>query len=218
MSGGWVVVVVVNEESLAYTPGEKSIGQGAGKVSLRVAVCSEEAAPPTAQASTSDRKPACDPALQLWVDCADDLFHGDGRLYGFIVTNNNSYTETYGFEHLYEPISEKPDISQIEVIKRLKGKKERLIAYEYGFIREKNIYEWFADLVNRQNNTGVRLTNPEGKKIIALNGRFCNRKGRRSVQVQKVFKSGIGEIKDCILLTLTTHQKEVQQFMPENSN
>lgn len=164
------------------------------------------------------RKPACEPELQLWVDCADDLFNKSGRFYGFIVTNDNSYTEPYGFEYLYEPINKKVDVRKIEEIKKIKGKKKRIIASEYGFIRPKDIYEWFADLVNRQNNTGVRLTSPEGKSVIAQNGRFCNRRGKRSIQVQKVFKEGIGEIKDCILLTLTTHQNEVQKHMPEHTN
>lgn len=174
--------------------------------------------PPLAGTQESVRKPACSPELQNWVDCADDLFNGSGSFYGFIVSNDNSYTEPYGYESLYEKINKKIDIRKIEKIKEIKGKKKRLIALEYGFIRPKEIYEWFADLVNRQNNTGILLTSPEGKSVIAQNGRFCNRKGKRSMQVQKVFKEGIGEISDCILFTLTTHQNEVKRHMPEHTN
>jgi len=213
---------VIYKESLAYTPGQKSIVHGAEKVPLRVAVCSEGAAPSTAQATTSDRKPACDPALQTWVDCADDLFHGKGSFYGFIVSTDNSYTgecpDRYGYECLYERVKEKADYRKVDEIKGLRGGKARLTAYELGFIREGDVYAWFSDLVHRQNNRAAFLRNPEGKQIIAQDGRFCNRKGRRSVQIQKAFKEGIAEITDCILLTLTTHEKEVRAFMPDNTN
>lgn len=161
-------------------------------------------------------KPACSPALEGWVQEANQVFNG------FIVSNNNSYTDEitnqYGYEHLYEAIRRKPDVRKIDEIKGLRGREARLIAHEFGFVRDRDIYEWFADLVHRQNNKGVSLRSPEGRQIMALNGRFCNRKGRRSIQVQKVFKEGIGEISDCILLTLTTHEKEVIKVMPENGN
>ena len=161
-------------------------------------------------------KPACSPALQEWLQEANEVFNG------FIVVRDNSYTdesiEQYGYERLYEGIKKKPDVRKIDEIKGLRGREARLIAHEFGFIREKDVYEWFADLVHRQNNKGVSLRSPEGKQIIALNGRFCNRRGRRSNGVQKAFKEGVGAITECILLTLTVHENEVRGFMPENTN
>lgn len=206
------------KESVAHSPGEKSIvrsdegdfSQGRGLQRVRGAS--------RAQASTSDRKPACDTALQSWVDCADDLFHGDGRLYGFIVTTDNSDSDLYGYESLYEKVGRKINYDRINTVKALRGGHKRLYAYELGLIRESEVYEWFADLVNRQNNLGAMLQNPEGKQIIAQDGRFCNRKGKRSIHIQKAFKEGIGEMTDCILLTLTVHENEVRSLMPENTN
>lgn len=93
----------------------------------------------------------------------------------------------------------------------------KLFVYELGILAEEDIYHWFEDLVRRQNSYGIGLVSPEGKTIVAQNGRWCNAKGKRSIHIQKVFKEGIGEISDCILLTLTTHQAEVRQFMPENT-
>ena len=90
--------------------------------------------------------------------------------------------------------------------------------YDFGLIEEHEIYEWFADMVNRQTNTGASLISPSGERIIAQNGRFCNKKGKRSSHIKRVFKEGIGEITDCILLTLTTHEREVMSFMPDNTN
>lgn len=210
------------KKSLAHSPGEKSIVRSGGEIPLRVAVCSECAAPPLAQALTSVSKPACDPALQTWVDCADDLFHGDGRLYGFIVTTDNctqkESLKEYGYESLYEKVGRKINYDRINTVKALRGGQKRLYAYELGLIRESEVYEWFADLVNRQNNLGAVLQNPEGKQIITQGGRFCNRKGKRSIHIQKAFKEGIGEITDCILLSLTVHENEVQALMPDNTN
>lgn len=176
------------------------------------------AVPPLGRRQKPLSKPACRPALQEWIDCADDLFHGKGGFYGFIVTKDNLHSDSYGYDRLYEKVKRRVDYEKINTIKELKGRKKRLYAYELGLIRENEVYEWFADLVNRQNNTGARLISPEGKEIIAQNGRFCNKRGKRSIHIQKVFKEGIGEISDCILLTLTTHENEVRSVMPENTN
>ena len=93
----------------------------------------------------------------------------------------------------------------------------KLFVYELGLLTEEDIYHWFEDLVRRQNSYGIGLISPEGKTIVAQNGRWCNARGRRSIHIQKVFKEGVGEISDCILLTLTTHEAEVRSFMPDRT-
>lgn len=138
--------------------------------------------------------------------------------YGFIVTTDNSDSNCYGYEHLYHIIQSRINYDTIKSIKDLRGGKKRIYAYEMGLIEEKEIYEWFDNMVYRQNNEGAGLVNADGKRIVAQNGRFCNKKGKRSFKLQKQFKEGIGEIQDCILLTLTTHEKEVSRFMPKNTN
>jgi hypothetical protein len=138
--------------------------------------------------------------------------------YGFIVTTDNSYTNNYGYGHLYHELKGPVNYKRIDTIKNLKGGRKRLYIYDLGLLDERDVYQWFADLVNRQNNTGAALISPEGKQVLSQNGRFCNKRGKRSIQIQKAFKEGIGEVLDCILLTLTTHEEEVLQFMPENTN
>jgi hypothetical protein len=156
--------------------------------------------------------------LDEYITEARKVFHINPASYGFIVTTDNSYT--YGYEYLYEIISAQDRIyyNKINNIKELKSGKKRIYLYDLGLIEEKEIYWWFADLVNRQTNTGASLISPSGERVIAQNGRFCNKKGKRSSHIKRVFKEGIGEITDCILLTLTTHEKEVRKFMPENTN
>lgn len=138
--------------------------------------------------------------------------------YGFIVTTHNLHSESYGYESLYHRILGRVDYHRINSIKDLRGGKKRIYLYDIGLIEEKEVYEWFDNMVYRQNNEGAGLINSEGERIISQGGRFCNKKGKRSIKLQKQFKEGIGEISDCILLTLGTHDKEVIQFMPDNTN
>jgi hypothetical protein len=95
---------------------------------------------------------------------------------------------------------------------------KKLFVYDLGRFEDKDIYDWMEDQVRRQNTYGMGLISPEGKKITAQNGRWCNVKGSRSRHLYKVLKDAIGEIPDCILLTLTTHEPEVESFMPDNTN
>jgi hypothetical protein len=157
---------------------------------------------------------ACQGSLSEYVKEAKEVFGS----YGFIVTTHNSDSYFYGYEYLYYIIQGRIDYNKIKCIKDLRGGKKRLYLYEMGLIDEKEVYEWFDNMVYRQNNEGAGLVNSDGKHIIAQDGRFCNKRGKRSLKLQKQFKEGIGEISDCILLTLTTHEKEVLKFMPENTN
>jgi hypothetical protein len=123
------------------------------------------------------------------------------------------------YEGAYDVVSHlcmpEKDIKECKnVVAHRKGKYDKLKLYKIGFLEEEDICHWFEDMVRRQNSYGIGLVSPEGKTIISQNGRWCNAKGKRSIHIQKVFKEGIGEIKDCILLTLTTHETEVRSIMP----
>lgn len=152
--------------------------------------------------------------LSEWVQEAQGVFGS----YGFIVSNSNVNTTRYGFEHLYEEVKGAANYKIVNSIKELRGGKKRLYAYDLGLIGDHDVYFWFADMVGRQNNGGAVLISPEGERKIARNGRFCNIKGQRSIQIERTFKEGIGPITDCIMLSLTVHEKEVLSFMPGNTN
>jgi len=139
--------------------------------------------------------------------------------YGFIYTTDNCPQRIYGYKSLYHKISGHINFDRINTIKELKGGRKRLYIYDLGLLEEKEVYHWFNELVFTQNNSPFPLKSETSGEIIFLfQGRFCNRKGKRSAHIQNIFKQGIGEISDCILLTLTTHEKEVISFMPDNTN
>ena len=138
--------------------------------------------------------------------------------YGFIVTKDNSDSNCYGYESLYYKNSGRIDFDIVNTIRDLKGGKKKISMYNLGLIEEKDIYSWFENLVYRQNSDSAEMKNEKGESIFVQSGRFCNKRGKRSVKIQKVFKEGIGPISDCILLTMATHDKEVLPVMPYDTN
>jgi hypothetical protein len=113
--------------------------------------------------------------------------------YGFIVTKDNLLSDSsYGYESLYCNISGRVDYDIVNSIRRVRGGKQRLFLYELGVINEEYVYSWFDNLVYRQNNESIKMENGQGGVIDVQSGRFCNKRGKRSVKIQKVFKEGIG--------------------------
>jgi len=144
---------------------------------------------------------------------------GDPRSYGFIYITDNSSIIPYGFESLYYNKLGALNYNRIQSIRDLKRRESRLYAYNIGLLTDKDIYQWFSDLIYRQNNRGYKIINACTREVIeSFQGRFCNRKGKRSAHIQKIFQDSIGEISDCILLTLSTHQTEVMSFMDPLTN
>lgn len=161
--------------------------------------------------------------LDGWIAEAEEVFGngGIGLAFGFIDSTHNVPLNDYGWSSLYHPLSLiKPyrHIPCINALKHHSSRRSRLDAFELNLVDEFDVYAWFYDLVFRQNNESLKLTDKDGKTYLGESyGRWSKRKPS-GYQVRKRLRGILEVIENPLLLSLTTYQPKVEAAMPFNTN